>query len=69
MELFATFKVIVQSFNYDSVNPSHNHNYESPDYIIIQHRMDVAEAAVKDKESSKVWNSLEAVKNNHVGYL
>ncbi|GAS81895.1 ABC transporter substrate-binding protein [Paenibacillus amylolyticus] len=38
----------------------------NPDYIIIQHRIDVAEAAVKDKESSKVWKSLEAVKNNHV---
>lgn len=38
----------------------------NPDYIIIQHSIDVAEAAVKEKESSKVWNSLEAVKNDHV---
>lgn len=34
----------------------------NPDYIIIQHDIDVAKAAVKEKESSKVWNSLEAVK-------
>jgi iron complex transport system substrate-binding protein len=38
----------------------------NPDYIIIQHKIDIAKAAVKDKETSKVWNSLEAVKNNHV---
>ncbi|KOY16583.1 ABC transporter substrate-binding protein [Paenibacillus xylanivorans] len=38
----------------------------NPDYIIIQHDIDVAKAALKEKESSKVWNSLEAVKNNHV---
>ncbi|HBU82833.1 MAG TPA: ABC transporter substrate-binding protein [Paenibacillus sp.] len=38
----------------------------NPDYIIIQHDIDVAKAAVKEKESSKVWNSLEAVKNNRV---
>ncbi|MEK5416851.1 MULTISPECIES: ABC transporter substrate-binding protein [unclassified Paenibacillus] len=38
----------------------------NPDYIIIQHDMDIAKAAIKDKETSNVWNSLEAVKNNHV---
>ncbi|OPG95787.1 ferrichrome ABC transporter [Chryseobacterium mucoviscidosis] len=38
----------------------------NPDYIIIQHDIDVAKAAVKEKEFSKVWNSLEAVKNNRV---
>lgn len=38
----------------------------NPDYIIVQHDIDVAKAAVKEKETSKVWNSLEAVKNNHV---
>jgi len=38
----------------------------NPDYIIIQHDMDIAMAAIKEKETSKAWNSLEAVKNNHV---
>ncbi|MGE7615457.1 ABC transporter substrate-binding protein [Paenibacillus sp. NPDC101420] len=38
----------------------------NPDYIIIQHDMDIAKAAIKEKETSKAWNSLEAVKNNHV---
>lgn len=38
----------------------------NPDFIIIQHDMDIAKAAIKDKETSNVWNSLEAVKNNHV---
>lgn len=37
-----------------------------PDYIIIQHALDVAKAAVKEKEGSAVWNSLKAVKNNRL---
>lgn len=37
-----------------------------PDYIIIQHKLDMAQAAIKDKEGSAVWSSLKAVKNNHV---
>ncbi|OPA81171.1 ferrichrome ABC transporter [Paenibacillus selenitireducens] len=38
----------------------------NPDYIIIQHDLKVAKAAVKEKEALAVWNSLKAVKNNHV---
>lgn len=38
----------------------------NPDYIIFQHNLDVAKAAVQEKESSAVWQSLKSVKNNHV---
>lgn len=38
----------------------------NPDYIIIQHDLNVAKAAVQEKEALAVWNSLKAVKNNHV---
>ncbi|WP_088835257.1 iron-siderophore ABC transporter substrate-binding protein [Paenibacillus tyrfis] len=38
----------------------------NPDYIIIQHHLDVAAAAIQEKEASAVWKSLKAVKNNHV---
>ncbi|WP_374019674.1 iron-siderophore ABC transporter substrate-binding protein [Paenibacillus thiaminolyticus] len=38
----------------------------NPDYIIIQHNLGIAKAAVREKESFAVWKSLEAVKNNHV---
>ncbi|MGG1659773.1 iron-siderophore ABC transporter substrate-binding protein [Brevibacillus sp. NRS-1366] len=37
-----------------------------PDYIIIQHTLDLAKAAVQEKEDSTVWKSMKAVKNNHV---
>ncbi|MDF2724592.1 MAG: ferrichrome transporter [Paenibacillus sp.] len=38
----------------------------NPDYIIVQHDIALAQAAIKGLESSKVWGSLEAVKRNHV---
>lgn len=38
----------------------------NPDYIIFQHDLETAQAAVREKESLAVWNSLEAVENNHV---
>ncbi|RAV23340.1 ABC transporter substrate-binding protein [Paenibacillus contaminans] len=38
----------------------------NPDYIIIQHALDIAKSAVKEKEALAVWQSLNAVKNNHV---
>lgn len=38
----------------------------NPDYIIFQHDLDVAKAAVQEKESSAVWQALKSVKNNHV---
>ncbi|RXZ78623.1 ferrichrome ABC transporter [Paenibacillaceae bacterium] len=38
----------------------------NPDYIILQHNVDVAQAAIKEKESLAVWNALEAVKNDQV---
>ncbi|WP_353095132.1 ABC transporter substrate-binding protein [Tissierella praeacuta] len=38
----------------------------NPDYIIFQHFLDVAQAAVESQESSTVWKSLNAVKNNHI---
>lgn len=38
----------------------------NPDYIIIQHKLDAAQAAIQDKQGSAVWNSLKAVKNNQV---
>ncbi|KQO10680.1 iron-siderophore ABC transporter substrate-binding protein [Paenibacillus sp. Leaf72] len=41
----------------------------NPDYIIFQHDIAVAKAAVKQNESLAVWQSLEAVKNNHVLYF
>ncbi|MEC0226339.1 ABC transporter substrate-binding protein [Paenibacillus alba] len=38
----------------------------NPDYIIIQHTLDVAKEAIREKQGSAVWNGLKAVKNNHV---
>lgn len=38
----------------------------NPDYIILQHNVKVAEAAIKEKESLAVWNALDAVKNKRV---
>lgn len=38
----------------------------NPDYIIFQHDIEVAKASVKEKESLKVWKSLNAVKNGQV---
>lgn len=38
----------------------------NPDYIIFQHDVDIAKAAVQEKESSAVWKSLKSVKNNHL---
>ncbi|MNI39288.1 Periplasmic binding protein [compost metagenome] len=38
----------------------------NPDYVIIQHTLDVAKAAIREKEGLAVWNALRAVKNNHV---
>lgn len=38
----------------------------NPDYIILQHNVEVAQAAIKEKESLAVWNALDAVKNNRV---
>lgn len=38
----------------------------NPDYIIIQHTLSVAKAAVQEKESLAVWKSMKAVKNNRV---
>jgi len=38
----------------------------NPDYLIIQHDFQIAQAAVKEKETLEVWKSLTAVKNNHV---
>jgi len=37
-----------------------------PDYIIIQHSLDLAKAAIQEKEDSTVWKSMKAVKNTHV---
>ncbi|ANY66647.1 ferrichrome ABC transporter [Paenibacillus sp. BIHB 4019] len=41
----------------------------NPDYIIFQHDIEVAKAAVKQNEKLAVWQSLAAVKNNHVLYF
>ncbi|UKS29452.1 ABC transporter substrate-binding protein [Paenibacillus sp. HWE-109] len=38
----------------------------NPDYLIIQHTLDVAKQAILEKEGLAVWKSLKAVKNNHV---
>ena len=38
----------------------------NPDYIIIQHDLKTAQAAVQEKEAMDVWKSLTAVKENHV---
>ncbi|MBD2845014.1 ABC transporter substrate-binding protein [Paenibacillus sp. IB182496] len=40
-----------------------------PDYIIIQHDIERARAAVKEKEELEVWKSLRAVQNDHVLYF
>ena len=41
----------------------------NPDYIIIQHDLKTAQAAVKEKEAMAVWKSLKAVKENHVQFF
>ncbi|EPY06604.1 putative ferrichrome ABC transporter, ferrichrome-binding protein [Paenibacillus alvei TS-15] len=41
----------------------------NPDYLIIQHNMDQAKAAVQEKSDLAVWKSLKAVKENHVLYF
>lgn len=38
----------------------------NPDYIIFQHFLEIAQAAVESQEVSAVWKSLNAVKNNQV---
>ncbi|GGI44707.1 hypothetical protein GCM10008018_08440 [Paenibacillus marchantiophytorum] len=38
----------------------------NPDYLIIQHTLEVAKQAILEKEGLAVWKSLKAVKNNHV---
>ncbi len=38
----------------------------NPDYIIIQHKPDAAEKAVKENEGSGVWQAMNAAKNNHI---
>lgn len=41
----------------------------NPDYIIIQHDLKVAKAAVQEKEAMTVWKLLKAVQENHVLFL
>lgn len=38
----------------------------NPDYIIVQHDEKVAEATIANVASLQTWQSLDAVKNNHV---